>query len=164
MTLKIWNLPPLSSRAKSRACPERTPSANEGESNGDLLFLCIVPGTNRDHASNPNVVVCDGSCTHPFAQNAKGWGTLGGLSGQVLDRCVGSVGAVPLACIDLAGWARCLHNPSSESSHSKHAKFGLPDQFARPRGGILKSHVRPAERTKGSLRSHFRWTSGSIKI
>jgi lipoyl(octanoyl) transferase len=28
----------LSSRAESRACPERTPSGNEGESNGDLAF------------------------------------------------------------------------------------------------------------------------------
>jgi agmatine deiminase len=30
--------PTLSSRAKSRACPERTPSASEGESNGDLAL------------------------------------------------------------------------------------------------------------------------------
>jgi hypothetical protein len=48
-------------RAKWRACPERTPSANEGESNGDLLFARIVPRPNRDRASNPNVVVCGGS-------------------------------------------------------------------------------------------------------
>jgi lipoyl(octanoyl) transferase len=34
----VWTNPQtLSSRAESRACPERTPSGNEGESNGDLV-------------------------------------------------------------------------------------------------------------------------------
>jgi len=47
LTLKPQPSPTLSSRAKSRACPERTPSADKGESNGDLVFPCIVTDTNR---------------------------------------------------------------------------------------------------------------------
>jgi hypothetical protein len=39
----------LSSRAQSRACPERTPSANEGESNGDLLSFSEPPQMSNCH-------------------------------------------------------------------------------------------------------------------
>jgi hypothetical protein len=45
--------PTLSSRAKPRACPERTPSANEAESNGDLVFADIVTDPNNPVPTNP---------------------------------------------------------------------------------------------------------------
>ena len=58
LTSKLQTSPTTVTQAKSRARPERTPSANEGESNGDLVFYRFVTGTNRDRTPNATAVVC----------------------------------------------------------------------------------------------------------
>jgi hypothetical protein len=61
LTLKISNFPTIviPSEVESLPCFAEALSEAEGEVEGNLLFVCIATSTNRDRASNANVVVCD---------------------------------------------------------------------------------------------------------